>query len=64
MADISSDARRAADVVEGERRDELVLLEKERERLADTSGGTEDGDLGVLRLQLLANKFLAPTSVT
>ena len=49
MADIGGDARRATDIVEVERRDELVLLEEERQRLADASAGTEDGDLGLAR---------------
>jgi hypothetical protein len=46
---------RKADVVERELADSGVELQEQRQRLADTSGGTEDGDLG--RLQ-------APRSVT
>lgn len=37
-----------ADVVEGELANARVELEEQGERLADTTGGTEDGDLGGL----------------
>lgn len=36
------------DVVEGEVGDTLVELEEERQRLSNSTSGTEDGDLGVL----------------
>jgi hypothetical protein len=36
------------DIVEGEVRDTLVELEKERQRLSNSAGCAEDGDLGVL----------------
>ncbi len=45
---------RKADVVEGELANPGVELEQERERLANTTGGTEDGDLGGLQLHVLA----------
>lgn len=38
----------ATDVVESELSDTGVELEEEGERLADTAGSTEDGDLGEL----------------
>lgn len=38
----------ATDVVEGQLSDAGVELEEEGEGLADTAGGTEDGDLGKL----------------
>lgn len=38
----------SADVVEGEVRDTLVELQEEGQRLSNSSGGTENGDLGVL----------------
>lgn len=37
-----------ADIVEGELSDPGVKLEEQRQRLADTTGSTEDGDLGRL----------------
>lgn len=40
---------RKADVVEGELANPGVELEEERERLANATGGTEDGDLGGLQ---------------
>lgn len=49
MADIGGDTRRATDIVEAERGDEGVLLEEEGEGLADSSTGTEDGDLRLAR---------------
>jgi hypothetical protein len=48
---------RKADVVEGELANPGVELEEERERLADTTGGTEDGDLGGLQFTRLALTF-------
>jgi hypothetical protein len=39
----------ATDVVESELSDTGVELEEEGERLADTAGSTEDGDLGELQ---------------
>ena len=47
VGDICGNAGSAADVVEAERGDEGVLLKEEGEGLADTSTGTEDGDLGL-----------------
>ena len=41
--------RSSSDVVEGELSDSGVELEKEGERLANATGGTEDGDLGKLQ---------------
>lgn len=41
--------RGEADVVEGELANAGVELEEERERLANATGSTEDGDLGGLR---------------
>lgn len=38
----------ATDIVEGEVSDAGVHLEEERERLADTTSSTENGDLGKL----------------
>jgi hypothetical protein len=46
VADISGDAGRVDNVVEGQMGDERGLLEQEREGLADTSSCTEYGDLG------------------
>jgi hypothetical protein len=40
---------RKADVVERELADSGVELQEQRQRLSDTSGGTEDGDLGRLQ---------------
>jgi hypothetical protein len=39
---------READVVEGELGNPGVELQQQGKRLADTTGGTEDGDLGRL----------------
>lgn len=50
-----------ADVVEGELANARVELEQEGERLADTTGGTEDGDLG--RLQLAVSAEAPPASM-
>ena len=38
----------SSDIVEGEVGDSWVELEQQRQWLADTTGGTEDSDLGVL----------------
>lgn len=46
---VSLRTRSATDVVESELSDTGVELEKEGERLADTAGSTEDGDLGELQ---------------
>ena len=43
-----------ADVVERQLGDARVQLEQQRERLADTTGGTEDGDLGGLQVIMSA----------
>ena len=44
-----------ADVVEGELANARVELEEEGERLANTTGGTEDGDLGGLQFTMSAH---------
>ena len=41
--------RSTADIVESELRNTGVELQQQRERLANTTGGTENGDLGGLR---------------
>lgn len=46
VGDIGTDTGGATDVVEGQLSDAGVELEEEGEGLADTAGGTEDGDLG------------------
>lgn len=46
---------RKTDVVEGKLADPGVELEEEGERLANATGGTEDGDLGGLQDGLLAS---------
>lgn len=48
MADISSNAGGATDIEEGELSDTGVELEEERQRLSDSTAGTEDGNLGEL----------------
>lgn len=48
VADISGDAGGTANVVEGELSDAGVELEEERQRLSDSTAGTEDGNLGEL----------------
>ena len=48
MADISGNAGGTANVVEGELSDAGVELEEERQRLSDSTAGTEDGNLGEL----------------
>lgn len=48
MSNISGDTWAALDVVEGKLADAGVQLEEERQRLADTTAGTEDGDFGGL----------------
>lgn len=45
---VGGDTGSAADVVEGEVGDTGVQLHEQGERLADTTGGTENGDLGEL----------------
>lgn len=40
--------RTAADIVQSKVRDALVHLEEKRQRLANATGGTEDGHLGQL----------------
>ena len=47
MADVGSNTRGPTDVVEGKLGDMGVELEEEGKRLADTSAGAEDGDLGL-----------------
>jgi hypothetical protein len=49
VRDIGSDTWCHADIIEGELGDPRVQLEQQRQWLTDTTGGTEDGDLGVLR---------------
>ena len=48
VANISANAGGALDVEEGELGDARVELEEERQRLADSAAGTEDGNLGEL----------------
>ena len=48
VADISGNAGSAANVEERELSDTGVELEEERQRLSDSTAGTEDGDLGEL----------------
>ena len=48
VADISGNAGGTANVVEGELSDAGVELEEERQRLSDSTAGTEDGNLGEL----------------
>lgn len=48
VADISSNAGGATDIEEGELSDTGVELEEERQRLSDSTAGTEDGNLGEL----------------
>jgi hypothetical protein len=43
------------DVVEGELADSWVELQEQRQRLTDTTSGTENGDLGVLMYLLVSN---------
>lgn len=59
MADISSNAGGALDVEEGELGDARVELEEERQRLADSAAGTEDGNLGELWEGRMSAKALA-----
>ena len=47
VADVGSDTGSTTNVVEAQGRDEGIALEKERERLSDSSTSTEDGDLGL-----------------
>ena len=54
VRDVGCDTWGHADIIEGELADPWVQLQQQRERLTDTTGGTEDGDLGVLHHQLLA----------
>ena len=49
VADISGNAGGATDIEEGELSDTGVELEEERQRLSDSTAGTEDGNLGELR---------------
>jgi hypothetical protein len=48
VADISGNAGGATDIEEGELSDTGVELEEERQRLSNSSTGTEDGNLGKL----------------
>lgn len=48
VADISGNTGCQADIVECELADTWVELQEKRERLSDTTGGTEDDDLGEL----------------
>jgi hypothetical protein len=48
VAEISSDTRAAADIVKSELANTGVELHQQRQRLTNTTGGTEDGDLGSL----------------
>ena len=48
VADISGNAGGTTDIEEGELSDTGVELEEERQRLSDSTAGTEDGNLGEL----------------
>jgi len=48
VTDISGNAGGATDIEEGELSDARVELEEEGQRLADSTAGTEDGNLGKL----------------
>ena len=47
VREVGRDARRVGDIKEAELADERVLLEQQRERLADAAGGAEHRDLGL-----------------
>lgn len=49
VRDVSSDTWAALDIVQSELADARVELQQQGQRLADTTGGTEDGDLGCLK---------------
>jgi hypothetical protein len=62
VADISGDTRATSDVIEGELGDARVELEEEGERLADTTAGTENNNLGELdggTISMVSQCFLA-----
>lgn len=61
VANISGDTGAATDVVEGELADAGVELEEERQRLADTTAGTEDDDLRELFMDSCVNDDAAET---
>jgi hypothetical protein len=48
VAQVSSNTRATADIIESKFRNTRVELEQERERLANATSGTEDSDLGGL----------------
>jgi hypothetical protein len=52
VAQISSDTRATADIIEGKLRNTGVELEQERERLANATSGAEDSDLGGLKMKM------------
>lgn len=59
MRDVGCDAWSHADIIQGELANSWVKLQQEREWLADTTGGTEDSDLGVLcGVSLASDTFL------
>lgn len=60
--DVVRRTRSTADVVEGEVSDKGVLLHEQGQRLANATGGTENGNLGGLRWKLrwLARRRRAP----
>lgn len=60
--DVVRRTRSTADVVEGEVSDKGVLLHEQGQRLANATGGTENGNLGGLRWKLrwLARQRRAP----
>ena len=47
MANISRNARRPTNIIQRETADVRVELQQQRQRLADSSTGAEDGDFGV-----------------
>ena len=54
MPDIRRDTGSALDIVQRELGHARVELEEERQRLADTTAGTEDGDLGCLHRHIIS----------
>jgi hypothetical protein len=55
VREVGRDAGSVGDIKQAEFADEGVLLEQQRERLADASGGAEHGDLGLVWLVLFAD---------
>ena len=47
VADIGGNTRCTADIIQTERGDQRVAFQQQRQRLANSTSGTEDGNLGV-----------------